>query len=172
MESPVHLVGTQFLIKWALTYFWEGTQNKGKKGLGKPHERQEGQVKVSRKIFFFLLAHLGLQTENQLVKSLAHAIQVFFLQLVTAQAVIFESYKLTSLSSGMFPYWHCQWPYLKAVLKISTWHTTGADFFIPQCVRLSNDLRGNWGLQWPKSPLPKGRLQCFIFISSLPCFQL
>lgn len=39
---------------------------------------KEGLVKFSQKIFFFLLAHLGLETENQLAKSLAEAIQVCF----------------------------------------------------------------------------------------------
>lgn len=41
-------------------------------------KNKEGQVKVSQKIFFFLLAHLGLQTENQLAQSLAKGIQFWF----------------------------------------------------------------------------------------------
>lgn len=39
---------------------------------------KEGQIKVNQKIFFFLLAHLGFKTENELAKSLAKAIQVHF----------------------------------------------------------------------------------------------
>lgn len=60
--------------------------------------------------------------------------------------MIFQSRRLTSLSfPGTFPYWHCQWPYLKVILKISAWHTTGASFLIAQRVMVSNDERGNWG---------------------------
>lgn len=39
---------------------------------------KEVQVKVNQKIFFFLLLYLGLKTKNQLAKTLAVAIRVYF----------------------------------------------------------------------------------------------
>lgn len=66
---------------------------------------KEGQVKVSQKRFFFLLVPLVLQTEINWLSALLKEFKSIFLQLVTAQAVIFESHRLTSLPfSGMFPY--------------------------------------------------------------------
>lgn len=90
---------------------------------------------------------MSFKTENQLAKSLAEATRVCFSAVSYCTGHNIESLRLTSLSSGMFPYWHCQWPYLKAVLKTPVWHTTGAGFLIPLCVRLSSDERRNWGLQ-------------------------
>lgn len=142
MKRLIHLVGTQFLFKSTLTSV---RKHKVREGWiwGYDMKDKEGQVKVSQKIFFFLLTYLSFKMENQLAKSLAEASRVCFSAVSYCTGHNIESLRLTSVSSGMFPYWHCQWPYPKAALKIPTWHTTGASFLIPLCVRLSNDERGN-----------------------------
>lgn len=52
---------------------------------------KEGQVKVSRKIFFFLLTYLSFKTELSWLRALLKQLGSVFPQLVTAQAIILRA---------------------------------------------------------------------------------